>query len=185
MLGPMIDVRLALVLALAACQPPPPPVAPAQPATSCAQLTDAVRSALSGTPADFAATLADVATRRCEMDRWSEAMRQCIVASRSDDDLHACKTQRLSPPQQQALEHDSVAALEALRARSAQDFREQEDLEAPEQYKRGDADGAIMPAGGAPRPAHAVAPAAPPPPPPPAPMPRSPSREADPCAGGR
>lgn len=168
-------VSCGLAAALLACASAQHPAAPATPAPECMKLPDAVKAALPGAPADYTAALGNVVFLRCTADQWPDGPRRCIGSAHSSADLQACQAQ-LTPAQRDGLAHDSDEVIQALQPQATSP----EDLEPPDQHvPKGELPGA----GGPP----------PPPPPtasqPPSPMPKSnkpqPSREADPCAGGK
>jgi hypothetical protein len=168
-------VAFGLVAGLVGCGPPRPPAAPTTPAPECMQLPDAVKTAMPAAPADYTAALGNVVFLRCTADQWPEAPRRCIGSAHSSADLQACQA-KLTPAQRAGLAHDSDAAIHALQPPEPEPSS---DLEPPDQH--------------VPKDELSTGAGAPPPPTAPAAQPsadapkakKAPSREADPCAGGK
>ena len=109
----------ALAAACGGSSPPPPKGAPAAPpaappaASTCPQ---AVEHLFAVTSAREEAKVRDAAAKvfvhRCDADRWSDAIRQCLLDVKVPEDADVCE-KMLTPEQQQELRDELTRALDA------------------------------------------------------------------------
>jgi hypothetical protein len=93
--------------------PSPTPGDPAGGDASCQQAIDAMFAVTAAKePPELRDRSARAFLRRCEADRWSVELRQCMAAVKAPEDADACE-QMLTPAQGQALRDELAKELDA------------------------------------------------------------------------
>lgn len=95
-------------------EPEPAPVAMRSPLSGCTRVGQAVEDLLRKSDDQSLVTRADairdVLERRCELDAWSDELRQCIVAAESVHDTDDCE--RFATPEQRSSLDEDLGKIE-------------------------------------------------------------------------